>query len=116
MGLLDFLFNQSSDDLDCDWYCDSCGAFLNSQSGFTVSSGIWTCEECGYENDVTEDNIVDGNDNYDDDDFDYYDYDDDDGEKLSVDEAAEIWISHGKDEDYTFGYTEEELEDALDSF
>ena len=24
-----------------------------------------------------------------------------------------IWASHGKDEDYTFGYTEEELEDAL---
>lgn len=113
MELLDFLFNQSSDDLDCDWYCDSCGAFLNSQPGFTVSSGTWTCEECGYENDVTEDNIID-DDNYD------YDLDDDDNddydndEKLFVDEAVEIWFSYGKDEDYTFGYTEEELEDALD--
>lgn len=28
-------------------------------------------------------------------------------------EAASIWASNGKDEDYTFGYTEEELEDAL---
>ena len=34
-------------------------------------------------------------------------------EPLSVYEAAEIWASHGKDKDYMFGYTEEELEDAL---
>ncbi len=34
-------------------------------------------------------------------------------ESLSVYEAAEIWASNGKDEDYMFGYTEEELEDAL---
>ncbi len=38
---------------------------------------------------------------------------DDDDETLSVWDAAEIWASHGKDEDYTFGYSEEELEDAL---
>lgn len=36
-----------------------------------------------------------------------------DDESLSVYEAAEIWLSNGKDEDYTFGYTEEELENAL---
>jgi hypothetical protein len=36
-----------------------------------------------------------------------------DSESLSVYEAAEIWASHGKDEDYMFGYSEEELEDAL---
>jgi hypothetical protein len=24
-----------------------------------------------------------------------------------------IWLSHGKDEDYTFGYSEDELEEAL---
>ena len=46
-------------------------------------------------------------------------YDDDDldeeGESLSVYDAALIWMSNGKDEDYTFGYTEEELEDALRS-
>ena len=36
-----------------------------------------------------------------------------DTEVLSVYDAALIWASHGKDEDYTFGYTEEELEDAL---
>ena len=47
-----------------------------------------------------------------DDSFVYGDDDDDDG--LDVYDAAEIWASHGKDEDYTFGYTEEELEEALD--
>ena len=40
------------------------------------------------------------------------DYDDDD-ESLSVYDAALIWMSNGKDEDYTFGYSEDELEDAL---
>ena len=39
--------------------------------------------------------------------------DDDDGETLDVYDAAEIWLSHGTDEDYTFGYDEDELEDAL---
>ena len=34
-------------------------------------------------------------------------------ETLSVDDAALIWLSTGKDEDYMFGYTEDELEDAL---
>jgi hypothetical protein len=37
----------------------------------------------------------------------------DDSESLSVYDAAQIWASNGKDEDYTFGYSEEELEDAL---
>lgn len=38
------------------------------------------------------------------------DWDDDDSEdeSLSVYDAAFIWMSNGKDEDYTFGYTEEE--------
>ena len=40
-------------------------------------------------------------------------YDEEDSENLSVYDAADIWLSHGKDEDYMFGYTEEELEDAL---
>lgn len=39
--------------------------------------------------------------------------DDDDSEALSVYDAAEIWACNGKDEEYTFGYTESELEDAL---
>lgn len=41
------------------------------------------------------------------------DYDDD--ESLSVWDAADIWASNGKDEDYTFGYSEDELEEALNS-
>ena len=39
------------------------------------------------------------------------DYDDD--ERISVYDAADIWLSNGMDEDYTFGYTEDELRDAL---
>ena len=41
------------------------------------------------------------------------DLDDDDNEALDVFDAADIWLSNGKDEDYTFGYTEDELEKAL---
>ena len=41
------------------------------------------------------------------------DDDDDEGESISVYDAALIWASNGRDEDYTFGYTEDELEDAL---
>ena len=44
----------------------------------------------------------------------YDDFDEDEsGERLSVSDAADIWASNGKDEDYTFGYSEEELEAAL---
>ena len=34
-------------------------------------------------------------------------------EKISKEEAALIWASNGRDEDYTYGYTEEELEEEL---
>ncbi len=40
-------------------------------------------------------------------------YEDDDEETISVYDAADIWASNGKDEDYMFGYTAEELENAL---
>lgn len=36
-----------------------------------------------------------------------------DDESLSVYDAAQIWASNGMDEDYTFGYSEGELRDAL---
>lgn len=44
-----------------------------------------------------------------------YDYEEEyeSDETLSVYDAAEMWLSSGKDEDYMFGYTEEELERAL---
>lgn len=41
--------------------------------------------------------------------------DDDSDERISVYDAAEIWRDSGKDEDSMFGYTEDELNDALDS-
>lgn len=34
-------------------------------------------------------------------------------ENISPWDAADIWASNGKDEDYMFGYSVEELEDAL---
>lgn len=45
--------------------------------------------------------------------YDYDEYDDECDEYLSVYDAALIWRSNGEDEDYTFGYSEEELRDAL---
>lgn len=39
--------------------------------------------------------------------------DENDGECISLSQAAEIWFSHGEDEDYMFGYTEEELRSQL---
>lgn len=45
--------------------------------------------------------------------FDLNDEDEDTSESLSVYEAADIWASNGKDEDYMFGYTKKELENAL---
>lgn len=32
-----------------------------------------------------------------------------DAESLSLEDAKDIWLSHGMDPDYAFGYTEEEL-------
>ena len=123
------------------WTCDCCGAYLNSQEGFNTESD-WVCTVCGFVNDVSLGNIKwrpgdlkamdeeDRNevleakkvfrkrkrDGY----FDQPLYDEDEtydtedtGEYLSVEDAALIWLSNGKDEDYMFGYTEEELNDAL---
>lgn len=38
--------------------------------------------------------------------------DQDSDESLSVYDAADIWLSHGMDEDYTSGFSEEELRRA----
>lgn len=40
--------------------------------------------------------------------------DNDSDEGLNVWDAADIWSSSGEDEDYTFGYSEDELRDARD--
>ncbi|GAB3865443.1 hypothetical protein GCM10028801_35940 [Nocardioides maradonensis] len=42
----------------------------------------------------------------------FSDDDDSDDETLSVYDAADIWRSKGMDEDYMFGYSEEELRNA----
>ena len=63
---------------------------------YYVGGGNWKCPECG-------EVLYEG-----------YDEDGESTEEcISLDEAALIWASHGKDEDYTFGYSEEDLEDAL---
>lgn len=69
--------------------CPRCGEQMTKRYNF---SGWW-CNNCQS--------------GLDDDDL------DDDGESLSVYDAALIWASHGRDEDYMFGYSEDELEDAL---
>lgn len=69
----------------------------NREHGSLVyqGNGDYECPICG--------------DSYHDDDYDNEECD----ESLSVYDAALIWASNGKDEDYMFGYSEEELEDAL---
>jgi hypothetical protein len=39
----------------------------------------------------------------------------DQGERLSITDAAVIWLHNGQDEDYRFGYTEDELREAVES-
>lgn len=43
----------------CDWVCDFCGAYMNSQRGFNISKGIWKCTKCGALNDVSQNNVQD---------------------------------------------------------
>ncbi len=57
MRIVTTLSGGESFDLDCDWYCDNCGERLNSQPGFRAG-GSWECSSCGYENDVSENNIL----------------------------------------------------------
>ena len=74
--------------------CVECGGEMNY-----LGHREWECTKCHSVYEITG--------------IDYDDEDDENGECLSVDDAALIWASRGKDEDYMFGYTEEELEDAL---
>lgn len=71
--------------------CPRCGGEMTKRYSYSA----WWCENCHA--------------GLDDDDEDEDDYE----ESLSVYDAADIWLSNGQDEDYMFGYTEEELEDAL---
>ncbi len=73
-------------------YCVDCGAEMKY-----IGHREWECTGCGtiYEIEGLE-----------------YD-EEEEGEGLSVYDAALIWASNGKDEDYMFGYSEDELEAAL---
>lgn len=42
---------------DVDWWCDRCGANLNSQAGFVDTDYIWQCTECGHKNSISSANI-----------------------------------------------------------
>lgn len=37
---------------------------MNEQDGFNTDSGIWTCTECGYVNDVSSDNVYESDEDY----------------------------------------------------
>jgi len=39
------------------WFCDSCDAFLNVQPGFNDDLKKYICCHCGFENDLSDDNI-----------------------------------------------------------
>lgn len=40
-----------------DWYCDNCNACLTDQPGFVDTCGSWTCTNCGYTNQINEEEI-----------------------------------------------------------
>ena len=46
------------------WICDSCGEVLNVQPGFYDYCGTWDCTECGHENNISEDEIYDSEEEY----------------------------------------------------
>lgn len=68
--------------------CPNCGVDFGYAQGLSVHEELGC--EWGDEDDSTEE----------------------DGESLSVGDAADIWLSHGMDEDYTFGYDQSELRRA----
>lgn len=93
------------------WVCDKCYSAMDVTHVRRDRNRVH-CPVCGTEWYVDDDDeyINDGSGTYDCDDDDEEECD---GESLSVYEAAIIWASRGKDEDYMFGYSEDELEDAL---
>ena len=107
-----------AENMAAEWKCPECEATMQQEDDDVV-----VCPSCHYSaeiedlEEVWEEKIIaeEGIDNEfeDEDDWSEEDDEDDDGEGLSVYDAALIWASRGKDEDYTFGYTEEELEEAL---
>ncbi len=70
------------------WCENGCGVEMEY-----LGDGDWKCPKCG--------TVI------------AFGESEDGSESLSVYDAALIWMSNGKYEDYTFGYSEEELEEAL---
>lgn len=66
MGLFDKIKNGISSwgEDDITWYCDGCNSILNNQPGFNTDSGTWECTVCGHINDVTENNVYESEDAY----------------------------------------------------
>lgn len=89
------------------WVCDYCEGLMEETRAGRNRKKIY-CPTCGtyWYVDNDDEYINDGSAWSPDD-------EDDDEERLSVYDAALIWLSHGKDEDYTYGYSEDELEAAL---
>ena len=81
--------NSSSEYYETD-VCPRCGEEMHKRYSYSR----WHCPSCGGPDDDEDEDI-------------------DDSECLDVNDAADIWMSNGMDEDYTFGYSEEELREAL---
>ena len=47
-----------------EWYCDRCGAHLNSQPGFDDRHYVWRCAECGHKNSISASNVYESHDAY----------------------------------------------------
>ena len=91
-----------------EWICDNCYSVMDVTSEGYNRNKV-ECPNCGtyWYIDDNDEYINDGSG------WDASGSVEDSDEELSVYDAALIWASHGKDDDYTFGYSEEELEDAL---
>lgn len=75
------------------YYCDEC----DTEMELLWEENKVICPECGNWDEISDEEMEDY-----------------DGPTcMDVYDAALIWISKGKDEDYMFGYSEEELEAAL---
>lgn len=46
------------------WYCDGCNDNLNEQPGFRAGDSSWECDSCGFENDVSTDNLFESYEDY----------------------------------------------------
>ena len=53
-------YKLSADEFEDDyvfWFCDECNAYLNNQDGFDCHAAKHICQNCGYENDTTLENV-----------------------------------------------------------